>query len=1017
MPKKSGKKNNVQDDDDVIMSNSNSNDEQPTTQTPTAAASSTDGKTPVSSGGMIMRSGKKKRRNKSNNNNNNAQKKSAAFTATTPSRKRAAANNNKNNNNNKRSATDDATETGGGARKRRKTKGGTAVDEENEEDEGGSDDDVEMDDSHDNNGVVTATVTKVRFETTKEAVAAAQLAESDDDDDDEEEDDDDSDVDNEQEETEAAAAAAANAPQEVTGWRRLLTQHLRLPYQHTPAAVTAPSPGGPIPAGGRRLIFDTGVKNKENNSSDNNNNNNDGSTTTTGAKSRNKLLMQTRTTTGGGGGGNVATMTSNQTTSSSRKVNGISKKTSEQQQQQRPASPPTQTLLEELSNDDELKRNFKKYTLGWLALMLFFFLLGNVTNILGDYAWDVREQSSRWITKGNEVVQEDDGIDDYVVEEVVVKVVDPNLLQQAKSILRAQRMNQHDIQMYENATAEIILAMKMLDSVEDQLLKTAPSSSTSSLSSSSSARPSLRSGNTDPVAIMEYIESLVDTQEVVIFSKSYCPYCKATKALFAEMNIKPVVIELDELDNGSFIQEILSQMTGQETVPNVFVKKQHVGGNDDTHELAESGQLHKLLSLSVSDDSLDQVKLDSFNSNIREKQELLELWENVLVDVEAALESLDNGHGSIPNDVNAALRSLSKASMIPYSAMAVDTAQIHIPGEGCEGKDYIIPPSEIDKENIVVDVVGGVDVEALDIASDAPLLPEDAQTAYESLVKFAQSTSEALIGPVGPSVAIQEWAQRLIKEECHKEGVDEPVSIQVESVSDGAKKATSSSPAGTYNARAASKDIDRLLEIEDADRTGKFDYASVIHGARVLRRGPRATSLSLFEGLPLINRVLAYSKLRFYGHPPEVALRPTTALYSPGHCWSFGDDFSSNRARLQTQADGLQGEYATLTVALSQEIIVTEVVIDHAPRGSASNNGNTAIKTFRVIGYEDMGAFGEPWELGSFQYDFKLGLQTFTIPTSIDGTTVPKLKAVSLAVDTNWGAEYSCLYRFRVHGG
>ncbi|KAL7452863.1 hypothetical protein ACHAWC_004579 [Mediolabrus comicus] len=855
MPKKSGKNDDDEDDDDDVMSNSNSNDE-PTTQTPAAASKSTGGKTPVSSGGMVMRSGKKKKRNKSNNN----QKKSAAFTATTPSRKRAAANNNNKNNNNKRSADadDDATQTGGAARKRRKTKaGGAAVDEDNDEDVGRTDDDVEMDDSHNNHGVVAATVTKVRFETTKEAVAAAQLAESDDEDDDEEEDeddDDDSGAENEQEETEAAA----EAPQ-VTGWRRLLTQRLRLPYQHTPAAM----------------------------------------------------------------------------------------------------------LLPEVVHEEN----------------------------------------------GIDVVDDDNG-----VEEVVVKVVDPNLLQQAKAILRAQRMNQHDIQMYENATAEIVLAMKMLESVEDQLLKTAPSSSTLSSLSSSAALPSLRSGTTDPVAIIEHIESLIDTQEVVIFSKSYCPYCKATKALFAEMNIRPVVIELDELDNGSFIQEILSQMTGQETVPNVFVKKQHVGGNDDTHELAESGQLHKLLSLSGSDDSLDKVKLDSFNSNIREKQELLELWENVLVDVEAALESFDKGHGSIPNDVNAALRSLSEASMIPYSAMAVDTAQIHVPGEGCEGKDYITPPSETNKENIVVDVVGGVDVEALDIASDAPLFHEDALSAYDNLIEFAQSTSEALIGPAGPSVAIQQWAQRLIKKECQKEGVDEPVSIQVESLTDGTKKATSSSPAGAYNARAASKDIDRLLEIEDADRTGKFDYASVIHGARVLRRGPRATSLSLFEGLPLINRVLAYSKLRFYGHPPEVALRPTTTLYSPGHCWSFGDDFSSNRARLQTQ-DGLRGEYATLTVALSQEIIVSEVLIDHAPRGSASNNGNTAIKTFRVIGYEDIGAFGEPWELGSFQYDFNLGLQTFAIPTSIDGTTVPKLKAVSLAVDTNWGAEYSCLYRFRVHGG
>jgi hypothetical protein len=137
-------------------------------------------------------------------------------------------------------------------------------------------------------------------------------------------------------------------------------------------------------------------------------------------------------------------------------------------------------------------------------------------------------------------------------------------------------------------------------------------------------------------------------------------------------------------------------------------------------------------------------------------------------------------------------------------------------------------------------------------------------------------------------------------------------------------------------------------------------------------------------------------------------------MYAGGHCWSFGDEFSLSRARGKTQ-DGFRGEYATLTVALSQQITVTEVMIDHAPSSIA--DGKSALKMFRVFGYEDIGAFGEPWELGSFQYNSNLGLQTFSIPSSIGGVEVPKLRAVSLAVDSNWGAEYSCLYRFRVHGG
>ena len=93
---------------------------------------------------------------------------------------------------------------------------------------------------------------------------------------------------------------------------------------------------------------------------------------------------------------------------------------------------------------------------------------------------------------------------------------------------------------------------------------------------------------------------------------------------------------------------------------------------------------------------------------------------------------------------------------------------------------------------------------------------------------------------------------------------------------------------------------------------------------------------------------------------------------------------------------------------------MTEVMIDHAPRSVV--DGKSALKKFRVVGYEDIGAFGEPLELGSFEYDSKLGLQSFAIPTSVGGADVPKLKAVSLAVDSNLGAEYSCLYRFRVHG-
>jgi glutaredoxin 3 len=56
-----------------------------------------------------------------------------------------------------------------------------------------------------------------------------------------------------------------------------------------------------------------------------------------------------------------------------------------------------------------------------------------------------------------------------------------------------------------------------------------------------------------------------------------------------------VVHELDEDSNGLQLQQELYRMTGQRTVPNVFVNAQHVGGNDDTQRAFANGSLQDLL--------------------------------------------------------------------------------------------------------------------------------------------------------------------------------------------------------------------------------------------------------------------------------------------------------------------------------------------------------------------------------------------------------------------------------------
>ncbi|KAF2745255.1 glutaredoxin [Sporormia fimetaria CBS 119925] len=89
------------------------------------------------------------------------------------------------------------------------------------------------------------------------------------------------------------------------------------------------------------------------------------------------------------------------------------------------------------------------------------------------------------------------------------------------------------------------------------------------------------------------VQSIIDENPVAVFSKSYCPYCRAAKQLLSENGAKFYAIELDQVDDGSAIQETLKDMTGQGTVPNIFINKVHIGGNSDLQ--AKKGELPKLL--------------------------------------------------------------------------------------------------------------------------------------------------------------------------------------------------------------------------------------------------------------------------------------------------------------------------------------------------------------------------------------------------------------------------------------
>ncbi|KIN99938.1 hypothetical protein M404DRAFT_154017 [Pisolithus tinctorius Marx 270] len=92
-------------------------------------------------------------------------------------------------------------------------------------------------------------------------------------------------------------------------------------------------------------------------------------------------------------------------------------------------------------------------------------------------------------------------------------------------------------------------------------------------------------------------QNTINNNKVVIFSKSYCPYCAETKQLFKSKfsGVKVEVIELDGRSDMDAIQDYIKEKTGKRSVPQTFIGRQHVGGNDDLQAAFKAGKVKTLL--------------------------------------------------------------------------------------------------------------------------------------------------------------------------------------------------------------------------------------------------------------------------------------------------------------------------------------------------------------------------------------------------------------------------------------
>ncbi|KAG7545811.1 Thioredoxin-like superfamily [Arabidopsis suecica] len=122
------------------------------------------------------------------------------------------------------------------------------------------------------------------------------------------------------------------------------------------------------------------------------------------------------------------------------------------------------------------------------------------------------------------------------------------------------------------------------------------SCSVRAMSSSSSSAASSSSSSSFGSRMEESVRKTVTENTVVVYSKTWCSYCTEVKTLFKRLGVQPLVIELDQLGpQGPQLQKVLERLTGQHTVPNVFVGGKHIGGCTDTVKLNRKGDLEVML--------------------------------------------------------------------------------------------------------------------------------------------------------------------------------------------------------------------------------------------------------------------------------------------------------------------------------------------------------------------------------------------------------------------------------------
>ncbi len=80
--------------------------------------------------------------------------------------------------------------------------------------------------------------------------------------------------------------------------------------------------------------------------------------------------------------------------------------------------------------------------------------------------------------------------------------------------------------------------------------------------------------------------------QIIMYTTGYCPYCSKARDLFQQKKCAFTDIRVDL--EPELRAEMISK-SNRQTVPQIFINGQHIGGCDDLYALEAQGTLNELL--------------------------------------------------------------------------------------------------------------------------------------------------------------------------------------------------------------------------------------------------------------------------------------------------------------------------------------------------------------------------------------------------------------------------------------